>query len=538
MLKKTFLISLLSTASFLGFITGLSFTIAESISHNYFYYKLYYLFALASQTNLNIWIITANAIFLFAGIVYIISKRTLSLWLKKDQTLNLLTAFIVCFCLLLISKWMIPIYLTGELKQHIFFVDIVWILSLILLGIILYSTLLSKVISSKFMKLLYWLSPVVVFIWLSLNAGVYLYKHFRQPEGPNVIFIISDALRPDHLSAYGYHRQTSPTIEKLANQGIVFDRMYSNFTWTKPSIASLFTSLYDEPQALTGSFDIMPNSMLTMAEIFKNNNYFTIFINAGNYFIDDDFNYDQGFKKYIYFDAPAHEPVIKAELIIDQLLENISKHKNKKIFSYIHLMDTHLPYHKNSFNKFYSKNTSEILEPGKINLYRLRKLSPKEIGEKNIRQDLIDLYDGQIRYIDKNIKKLLSGLKKLNVLDNTIIIISADHGEEFWEHGQIGHGNVLSEKTIRIPFIIWGANIKDKRYKPKAWLCDALPTILGLAHISTPVDFFQGKDIFKNNTKQKMLTDTPAHKFDDKTPRKLEKIDKEKIEKLKALGYM
>ncbi|MBU0650287.1 sulfatase-like hydrolase/transferase [bacterium] len=538
--KKRF-IYLILFGTFIGFILGITFTIAEITAHNYFFYKLHYLLVLSAQTNLNTWILTINAVFLFAGFVYIFSKWFLSFWIKNNQHLTFLAAFIVCLSLLLIGKWIIPVYLTGELRQHILLVDIAWIASLIVLGLIIIKGLFSKLMKLKPIHCLRWLSPIILGALLIFNVGISLYKYLNPPTGPNVIFLISDALRRDHLSAYGYERQTSPTIDKLAKEGIIFRNIHSDFVWTKPSIASIFTSLYGDPYAIMTSFAIMPNTMMTMAEIFKDNGYRTYFFNAGNYFIDDDFNYDQGFDEYTYFDPPSKEVFARADVVVEKLLKDIAQHKNAKFFAYAHLMDTHLPYHKNQFNNLYSDNIPKILEPGKINLYTLQDMTLKKVAETNIKEQLIALYDGQIRYVDESIKQLLAGLKELNILNNTIIIISADHGEAFWEHGHVGHGHIITKETTSVPFIMWGADIEPSQNTSAGWLSDSLPTILHVAQIKMPFNNFQGKDILKSTTsinEREKRQEQPKDKSKPDTHKELKSIDKEQIEKLKALGYM
>lgn len=301
----------------------------------------------------------------------------------------------------------------------------------------------------------------------------------------NVILISIDTLRADHLGCYGYFRNTSPNIDKLAKEGILFEQAISQATWTLPSHASIFTSQY-VPVHGVYFFNKLPDSAVTLAEVLENNGYATAAFTGGCDILSI-FGLDQGFD--VFYDTVKNVKQFGSfnetvPLAIQWLHEN----KGSIFFLFIHGYDVHEPYHvpdENMFDTKYkgiiddmilNRNTfSKIYRNSYVNNEgRILKLTSKDINH------IIAHYDSGIHYADEKIGDLLKELKKLKLLDDTIIIILSDHGEGLGERGRLAqHGINFYDEVVRVPLIIRHPSIKGpKRIKTQAQLIDVMPTIL------------------------------------------------------------
>ncbi|MFH1874287.1 MAG: sulfatase [Pseudomonadota bacterium] len=487
-----------SVALILGFILSIICATIDILLKRYLHYKLYYLLLLSVQKNLNNCIINVVLFFIITWVLFLISQRVFFILTKNGERARCGAVFAVCFVLLGLTYVLIPMYMTGELLRFYLVADLVIVLLLICLGYFIIKEKYNNILNSNLMNHAPRTALIIMLFVVSFNVGTFAYNKFKQPPlGPNIIIVAVDALRPDHLSAYGYSRPTSPTVAKLANEGAIFYNAYANSSWTKPSVATIFTSLYPTQHGLETDEAILPYSMLTAAEVFKNNGYRTYYINAGNLFIDQIANFDQGFEDYVFLDIPDVGVSVRADEAMENLLQAVSKHKDDRFFAYVHLMDAHVQYNRNKFNTLFTKYFVKGLEPGNIKSQAIRELILKNMINEELVNYLVNIYDGQIRFVDESIKEMLEGLRRSGVLDNTVIIFTADHGEEFWDHDNFGHGHSMYGEVIKVPFIIWGPGVKPLKIQTPVRLVDALPTALGLAKISTQVDDFEGVDIFK-----------------------------------------
>lgn len=334
---------------------------------------------------------------------------------------------------------------------------------------------------------------VLIILLLFLNLGIVIDRRINAPRGPNILIILVDALRYDHLGCYGYKRDTSPNIDKLAQEGIIFENAYSHAPWTKPSVASFFTSLYANTHGTINAEDVLPDGALTIAEIFKNRGYSTLSFIGGNVYIGEKFNFRQGFNAFIDIKR------IKAAKLTDKFLSLIPKLRKRKFFAYIHYMDTHLPYNKNRHNYLFTEKKEKVFfKLGRSSVQSIRK---PDVANKLSIEDkryLASLYDGQIRYIDKHVERIISALKNNNMLNDTVVIVTADHGEEFWEHNNLEHGHSLYNELIRVPLIMAGNDLKHSKIKTQSGLIDFLPTVLDMANIKKDGYNLEGASLFDN----------------------------------------
>ena len=320
-----------------------------------------------------------------------------------------------------------------------------------------------------------------------------------EPKPHNVLLLMVDALRADHLGCYGYERDTSPRIDALANESVLFLNAYAQSPWTKPSIPTLFTSLYPLQHGVYAGekphsagyleSDVLADEFLTLAEAFKQAGFRTAaFVN--NEHLPASQGFAQGFDVYEQGDISAAE-------IQQGFFEFVDQAPEAPFFAYLHYLDVHWPFEPESpFDERFAGPEAPAF-PGPdgwrgltdaINQGRIR-LSPEE------HQQLVSLHDGGIAELDHHIGELLERLRQQGRLDQTIILLTSDHGQELLEHGRVGHGDTLFDEVIRVPMLMrlpGGAGAR--RVREPARLLDVYPTLLAAAGIAAPSEL-QGRDL-------------------------------------------
>ena len=310
------------------------------------------------------------------------------------------------------------------------------------------------------------------------------------PRPAHIILIVVDALRPDHLGCYGYARPTSPNIDRLAGRGARFDNAYSNAPWTKPSVASIFTSLHPNVHQAINRFDVLSEKALTLAERLKAAGYFTCLINGGNALIHE-FNYDQGFDYYDYAESLDSAAALRSFETV------LSEAGGKSLFVYVHLMDTHLPYHLNDLNRDLVGARQREFWPGALDRDSIRELTAVGKLSDQDREYLISLYDEQIRYADARIGEMMSALESRGLLGRSLFILTSDHGEEFWEHGNYEHGHSLYDELLRVPLVIAGPGVPRAEIKSRVRHVDLLPTLMEAVDPGFKNDGIAGESAWK-----------------------------------------
>lgn len=286
----------------------------------------------------------------------------------------------------------------------------------------------------------------------------------RKKNDLNVILISIDTLRPDHLSSYGYPKLTSPFIDSLAGEGILFKNAISQAPWTLPSHGSIFTSLYPSSHGLgmdlalkyKDHVELLPSNVKTLAEVLKDNGYFTASFNGGGN-VSADFGFSQGFYSY-------NERWRYINESYDELSKWISENRKFKFHLFFHVWDVH--DYTRTRNKYYNVN----------------------IPQEDHKEYISAQYDSSIKYMDKFIGMLIYKLKELNLRENTLIVLTSDHGEEFYEHDYNGHALYLYDTLIKVPLIFHLPGIipSNKSINRQVMLIDVYPTILDLLQIKIP----------------------------------------------------
>ncbi|MBW2274270.1 MAG: sulfatase [Deltaproteobacteria bacterium] len=300
------------------------------------------------------------------------------------------------------------------------------------------------------------------------------------PDAPDIVLIVVDTLRSDHLPSYGYRRNTAPALSALADEGVLFERVIAPSSWTKTSMASMMTGLNPDGHAVRGVEDALSDSLPTLATSLAHAGYATIGINT-NPWLEPGFGFARGFDVYeTHVFSPAGEVNRIALARVEEL-------RRRPFLLYVHYMDVHAPYR---FREASLKDRplrlpgrgavpDELLE----HAYRKEGLQGAGVHERVIR-----LYDAGIRAVDSAIADLLRELGSQGALDNAIVAVTSDHGEAFREHGSAEHGRNLYPEVYEIPLILrWPGRIPaGARIPAQVRGVDLAPTLLHLAGVPIP----------------------------------------------------
>lgn len=314
------------------------------------------------------------------------------------------------------------------------------------------------------------------------------------PEKYNIILILFDSIRADHLSCYGYKRKISPAIDKLANEGVLFEQAISQSTWSLPSQCSILTSKYVPSHGVDDIYKRLSDSELTLGEILKIYGYETAAF-TGGFWLSSVFNSGQGFD--LYSDNLTFG---KMQETVPLALDWLKNNKDKRFFLLLQGFDGHSPFNlsKEYEEKFVDPAYNGIFKTLTLDHNIGDRLTADEfyldysyekrvkVAKKDI-QYIIDNYDGSIAWADKSIGDFLQKIDGLGLKDNTIVILTSYHGTPLFEHGIIlrrQHGGV-TDGTIRVPLIIrlpqFGS--AGKRVASQVQLIDIMPTVLDFVDI-------------------------------------------------------
>jgi arylsulfatase A-like enzyme len=314
---------------------------------------------------------------------------------------------------------------------------------------------------------------------------------------PNIVLITIDTLRSDRVGAYGYARETSPFLDELAAEGVRFAIAYSPSSWTVPSMASLFTSLHPDRHGVQHGLvrrgeifgqEILDESYVLLAEILRDNGYRTFGVSA-NLHLAPEFGFGQGFDRYTnlgFAEAARIAPVLDA-------WSRELRSAPTPFFLWIHFFDPHDPYipHFPWFETFAPELSGEMGHPDPFWIRRLQKLAStrdRETSTGAFRRELVlaeAAYDAEIRYVDGEIRRTLCAL---DIEPDDLVIVTSDHGEEFFEHGVLGHSQHLFEEQVRIPLIIRfpAGEYRSRVIDEPVSLVDLLPSLLEYLSIPSP----------------------------------------------------
>jgi len=308
----------------------------------------------------------------------------------------------------------------------------------------------------------------------------------------NIILILIDVLRADHLPCYGYQKNTAPYINELAGKSIVFDNAISQSSWTKPSMASLFTSLFPHNHNTRRRKDMLPENAHCIAKDLNTSGYYTFAIQP-NPCIKSRHAFNQGFDEYLEGEIRKYQ----ADTIVDIFNRFLDmRKKSDKFFAYLHFMDVHYRYNppQKYRHQFVDEDFDGLLNSAKLKImdFKDKSLNLSVLDKKHLEA----LYDAEINFVDDQIRRILEKLTPLKMMDNTIIIITSDHGEEFWDHGAFEHGHMMYNELLWVPLIIYQPRLKvrNKRIKQLIRLIVIYPTLMNFLNLKTKAEFM-GQDL-------------------------------------------
>lgn len=342
----------------------------------------------------------------------------------------------------------------------------------------------------------------------------------RAPStAPNILLVVIDTLRFDHLGAYGYPRATSPNLDALARRGVVFENAISQAPWTAASMASLFTSLYPSVHGLNGgvrwgakqgsSANDLPFAtqktlrpgQLTLAEMLRRNGYHTAGF-VSNVYVNSIFGFSQGFESYDDDHADYAADVAHAKRRANEtnrrVFDWIDQGKlEEPFFLLVHYNDCHWPYDPPApFGQEWVKDYQGDLTPERTTAIVERQGKPVTgLADQDLRY-LVGLYDGEIAYVDNAVGDLLKKVRSAGFDRNLLTVVTADHGEEFLDHGSTSHGYTLFDEMVRVPLIFHMPDRLEPRHvASQVRSIDVMPSILDLAGVGKRPDSLQGKSL-------------------------------------------
>ncbi len=363
------------------------------------------------------------------------------------------------------------------------------------------------------MKRLFRPIPVLLLLAsLRLHAG----------DRPDLLLIVVESLRADHLGCAGYAQPTTPVLDRLAAGGVLFSNAIATASWTMPSVMSILSGQHSERHGLTGIDTRAHPQAPSLPEQLRASGYQTVGIVA-NPLLHRKYGFGRGFEHYDDFtltmgvDTPSG-PVARPEdryATASGLAATVTRQAAawlqrrdpaRPLFLFVFYFDPHYDYRPPPpYDRLFV--TGDRPQPRPVWVLRDQAASPAE------QLTSVALYDGEIRYTDEQIGCLLDEVARTPRGPRTLMAVTADHGEEFWEHGGVGHGDTLYDEVLRVPLIFSGAGLATpgRVVHADVSLTDLMPTLLAFAGLKTP-PACQGRsleDLLRLSGKPSLPADAP-----------------------------
>ncbi len=360
----------------------------------------------------------------------------------------------------------------------------------------------------------YWGSPVI----RSSQAAATDSAAGKKPRG--VIFMVVDTLRADHLNIYGYERETLQHLKKFADEGVAFSNAISQGTWTKVSQSSMVTSLYPATHRVLTVPQSLPASAETIAEVYREAGYATVSYSSVA-FTGKQNNMHQGYEELHEASSVPKETDSDGDQVyrsktarpyVDRFIPWLKRHKDVPFFAYLHVFDPHSPFEprppydtlwaRPGDKKRVAEIDAQIKEKKVRNTFGLPFKDDYIKKTGNDPDELLriykDWYDGSIRAMDAEMGRLFETLRELGLEEDTLIVFASDHGEEFWEHNQLFHGQSVYGELNQVPLVFrWPANPAIRKGVMVDQIVenlDIMPTLLDLSGIEGP-SIMQGRSL-------------------------------------------
>ena len=320
------------------------------------------------------------------------------------------------------------------------------------------------------------------------------------PEPRGIVFVVIDTLRADHVGLYGNERGLTPRLDALGAEGLVFDNTVAVSSWTRPSVASMFTGRYPTVIDVQTKQDILAPQLETVTELLKGHGLRTLAIstngNAGKAF-----GFDQGFDEWVHklpkhgYDSDQFKKV-QGETVTTKALEMLDAlPAEEPFFLFLHYIDPHDPYLPRP--EFVDASAvGGRYDGSRTQLQQLDRLGPNLRTPEDVAR-IRELYAGEVAYGDHWLGELLDGLRERALYDESLVIVTSDHGEGLWDHGMRAHGFDLYEEQLRVPLVVKfpaDRQVAPRRVTTFASLVDLAPTMLGVFNLPVP-ESWQGRDL-------------------------------------------
>ena len=286
----------------------------------------------------------------------------------------------------------------------------------------------------------------------------------------NLLLVTVDTLRADHTGPGGYGRATTPHLDAFAEDAVVFARATASSSWTLPSVATLMTSLHSSTHRCWGYASSLDGSYETLSEILRTSGYRTAMV-TNQTILAERHGLQQGFDfvddELVPSSTVAVHRTISSPEITSRSLDWLRRHDPGAgpFFLWVHYFDPHDEY---------------LRHPG--------------VSDRFGEEAPLDLYDGEIRFTDEAFGELLDGLDALGLSDDTLVVMTSDHGEEFGEHGGYKHGHTLHRELLDVPLVIRAPGFAARRVDARVGLIDVMPTVLDLLGLP-PGDEAEGRSL-------------------------------------------
>jgi len=314
----------------------------------------------------------------------------------------------------------------------------------------------------------------------------------------NIVILVLDATRPDHVGCYGYPRDTTPNLDRVAESSVLFERHFSQSAETKSSTSCLLTSQYCDTNLADGPRALIPGTF-TMEAGLEAAGFSTLLISSNLkacplYGIGDDFRYsvwDRQLEALAKEGEERYDPRVALRAFGEWLQEN----SDTRFFAYLHLLPPHYPYGQpEEFTELFKGLKPVNFEPGDV---PFPERIPKPVPTPPPLPEWINLYDANLRYADWAVGEVEKLLRESGEFENTLFIITSDHGEAFGEHGHLWHGRSVYDEGCHIPLIVRfpGEQLAGTRVEALTESIDLLPTVFDLVMAKYPSTGIQGQSL-------------------------------------------
>ena len=316
--------------------------------------------------------------------------------------------------------------------------------------------------------------------------------------GASIIILVMDAARADHVGCYGYPRDTTPNLDRLAGSSVLFERHFSQSAETKSSTACLLTSQYCDTNLADGPRALIPGTF-TLETGLRKAGFRTLLISSNLkasplYGIGSDFQ-DSIWDRQLEVLAEKGEERYAPTVALRAFRKWLADHPGERFFAYIHLAPPHYPYGQPAeFTKRFAGLKPVSFQPGGL---PFPESMPRPFPTPPRLPEWINLYDANLRYSDWALGELVALLRAQGVLDKTLLIVTADHGEAFGEHAHVWHGRSVHDEACHIPLVVRfpGGQLAGKRIPALTESVDILPTLFDLLAARYPAEGVQGRSL-------------------------------------------